>query len=497
MELNTILPISIDYMNSRPLDVHKWSDYSEVNEFVNEIYLLLTSIKGHERVSKKLLKVLLLDLYVAWCADPLLKLIFSRNNNSYVSKSRYNELHIGKAIIGIVDTLVNHEIIHQKDGFNDRVTGVSFQSRIWASELLVSKFKEVRFNQFQIGSDNDREPVVLRDKKKEPVEYKDTRKTIRMRSVLKKYNQLISNTHIDISDLEIPTLEIGSGKKKQVLQINQQDKFVRRIFNNSRWDQGGRFYGGWWQRCPKEYRERILMDGISTAEIDFSGLHIVILYAQEGINYWLDVNDDPYKLRHLKNIDSKIDLRAAAKLLLLTAINADDESKAFQAFRYQAEKGSLEKKMSNEALSSILSALRQKHKPIAHKLASGAGIDLMYIDSQITEELIKKFTFMGVPILTVHDSYLVPFGYDRILHREMQSAFEVVTDISYPLVSHTTEYYNIIEQEPDPHEQSQKAIFIKEQERVSKRHKKDLSLFKEFKDKPDRESWVADWTMIY
>ena len=37
---------NIDYMNSRPLDVHTWSDYSEVNDFVDDIYQLLKSIKG-------------------------------------------------------------------------------------------------------------------------------------------------------------------------------------------------------------------------------------------------------------------------------------------------------------------------------------------------------------------------------------------------------------------------------------------------------------------
>ena len=76
-----------DYLNSRPLDVHKWSDHSEVNEFVNEIYKKLISIKGHEKTSKKLVKVLLLDLYVAWSADPELKIMFSRDNNAYKAKS--------------------------------------------------------------------------------------------------------------------------------------------------------------------------------------------------------------------------------------------------------------------------------------------------------------------------------------------------------------------------------------------------------------------------
>ena len=32
---------------------------------------------------------------------------------------------------------------------------------------------------------------------------------------------------------------------------------------------------------------------------------------------------------------------------------------------------------------------------------------------------------------------------------------------------------------------------------ASQGHLKDLSLFKEFMNKPERENWVADWTMVY
>ena len=105
---SSVTNISIpDFNYSRPLDVHRWSDYSEVNDYVNEIYLILKSIKGHENTGKKLVKVLLLDLYVAWSADPDLMIMFSRNNNSYKAKSRYNELHVGKKVIDIVDALVS------------------------------------------------------------------------------------------------------------------------------------------------------------------------------------------------------------------------------------------------------------------------------------------------------------------------------------------------------------------------------------------------------
>ena len=86
------------FLNARPLDVHTWSDHPEVNVFVDEIYSHLSSIKGNQRINKKLLKVVLLDLYVAWCTDPELMIMFSRDNNSYRAKSRYNEIHISKKI---------------------------------------------------------------------------------------------------------------------------------------------------------------------------------------------------------------------------------------------------------------------------------------------------------------------------------------------------------------------------------------------------------------
>jgi hypothetical protein len=309
-----------------------------------------------------------------------------------------------------------------------------------------------------------------------------------MRQTLFDYNKFLANIHIDIETLDLPVLEVGYGKKKMKLQINQQDKFVRRIFNNSRWDQGGRFYGGWWQRCPREYRKRIVFDHILTAELDFSGLHIVILYAQQGINYWAEINEDPYLIPRPEGVDLKIDIRETAKVLFLTAINADNEKETFRAFRRQSKKGSLEKRLTNSQLSIILNSLKQRHKPIATSLASGSGIKLMYVDSQITEILIKRFTYhYKCPILTIHDSYIVPFGYDYILKEEMEQAFETVTGFSDPVIKHTTDYYNIREQEVD------EEGFIP----PTQRHLAEVELFRSFKGKPTREDWVSDRTMFY
>jgi hypothetical protein len=73
----TYLPnLDLDY--SRPLDVHRWSDYPKVNSFVDKIYCSLPALSGNKQIRKKHLKVLLLDLYVAWTTDPDLKIAISR-----------------------------------------------------------------------------------------------------------------------------------------------------------------------------------------------------------------------------------------------------------------------------------------------------------------------------------------------------------------------------------------------------------------------------------
>ena len=143
-----------------------------------------------------------------------------------------------------------------------------------------------------------------------------------------------------------------------------------------------------------------------------------------------------------------------------------------------------------------LKRFEDKHDPIAHQLASGAGIDLMYVDSQITEELISTFTrHYKCSILTVHDSYIVPFGYDHFLRQEMQAAFGKVTRISGSAVDHTTEYFDTTEQEPHPDVPPSKYEHYAAP--ASKRHVNELGLFREFKGKPEQEPWVADWTYVY
>lgn len=423
----------LDY--SRPLDVHTSSDYPEVDEFIDTIYSEQFDGQGNETIQKKHIKTVLLDIYVAWLQDPELKIAFHRNVDFYNAGSRYNELHISRTTIPVVDRLIAVGLVEQQIGFLDRRPGGQGRmSRIWPTPLLIKLFQEVAWTPEVVTSHPDRECIVLRDENKLNLEYKDTDATSEMRRMLQEYNELIGQTFIDIPTLEenwVVSEDDEAPAPNERVFVSQQEKFVSRIFNRGSFDLGGRFYGGWWQRISQENRGRMFMDDWPVSEIDYSGLHIVLLYAEQGYSYWDEFGFDPYVIPTPDFVTSDHDCRDICKKVLLVGINSQDDRATFNAFRQQAADGSYKKRLTNEQLSTILDSLRDLHPIISGSIANDAGIRLMNTDSHITGHILGHFTSQkNIPILPIHDSYLVPYGMEDELIRAMNDAFSAITGIT-------------------------------------------------------------------
>ena len=371
----TIFKSAEELNHSRLLDMHLGSDLAEVNTFVEDV---CSEYFGSQLSEKRRanLKVLLFNLYDAWLHDADLCIAINLNERRYKARSRYNSRGISRLIIPLMRELVDAGLIHFAPGYYPRggQAGKGRLSRIWPSETLLQHFRKARFSPFEIDYHEDRECIVLRDEDKNDIEYEDTPETIRMRNVLFAYNQLLKNTHIDCSHLDKSYI---LKKDKSRIDINQNKKFVRRIFNNSSWKQGGRFYGGWWQQIGGDNRSRIRLDGRRTIEIDYSGLHIVLLYARIGINYFVEYGfkSDPYEinLSAINDLDLK---RWLAKNTLLMAVNAVDEETTVRAVRHKARESEITAEglsLTDQLLKEILDQLKAKHPRISDWLCSGAG----------------------------------------------------------------------------------------------------------------------------
>ena len=116
----------------------------------------------------------------------------------------------------------------------------------------------------------------------------------RLREKVQVINSIMDRTEITLNvppeDLKrLNDLLSGDGNSAV---IDFTRKRLHRVFLDRSLERGGRFYGPWYQGIPKEFRERILINGSPVCEPDFSGYHPRMLYAMKGV----PLPEDPYRL---------------------------------------------------------------------------------------------------------------------------------------------------------------------------------------------------------
>ena len=441
-----------DLDHSRPLDVHRWSDYPEVDEWVDKFWQehladYFEHVGGAGRKPKQtprnMFKVLFLDLYILWLEDPTMCLGVARTKSKYSTNSRYNALHISHKLVKVIDVLLEKPFIGQHRG----TEGAGKVTRIWPLQSMIEYFKDAAFSEFMIGTNEKRETVILNSKEvvkradlehsvqlktAKPTPYEDTddNRIIPTRELLQSYNALLESTHIDLGCEERPELlteQYNRATKEHEVRrvsLSQRNKFVRRVFYRGDWNLGGRYHGGWWQQIPSRYRQHILIDGGHTIEADYSGFHIALAYALEG----QEPPSDPYAFHNVLSQLTPNQQRADIKLLALTGINADSKKAAFQAFRDQRNRDQRntpkEDRVSytDDLLTQLLDTFLAGHEPIRHYLCTDKGVELMALDGNITTRIIRHFTEKGIPILTVHDSYILSSQHEMQLFEVMKTA---------------------------------------------------------------------------
>ena len=100
--MNNYLSTSNDINNSRPFDVHVWSEYPEFNQLVNKLWVKYFPLEDRivrqgpvpKAITKVHFKTLLLDLYVSWISDPNMYLGIFMSRSKWEANSRYNALHL-------------------------------------------------------------------------------------------------------------------------------------------------------------------------------------------------------------------------------------------------------------------------------------------------------------------------------------------------------------------------------------------------------------------
>jgi len=115
-------------------------------------------------------------------------------------------------------------------------------------------------------------------------------------------------------------------------------------------------------------------------------------------------------------------------LLVLMGINADTDKKAFQAFRNDDRKDKVANSLTDIQLGELLKGYIDKHPQFDGILNTGQALRLMNIDSQIANLVIDHFTQKDIPVLCIHDSFIIQHDKEPELRRILDQATRQVTN---------------------------------------------------------------------
>ena len=358
------------------------------------------------------------DLYVARDNDPELWLGYSRNQNDYLPLPRYrNGRTTHSTATAVADFLITEGYAEGLPGYyrrapssEDAWTNGGMRSRLRGTEKLEAFLWE---DHGALASHTtlarDPELIRLKDTSKHLIDYEDTSDTVRMREELEGINRIIESASI-----EAPRAPEG-------VNPDQTVKTLYRVFNDGRFDRGGRFYGGWWINAKKAHRSQITINGQPTVELDYSAHHLRLCYHLSRLP--APDRDDLYALKGTEG------LRKAVKWAVTVLLNLAPGK------RMPRLDGELKKLLSDRMTTT---ELRRKveggYTEIAGWFGAGRGTELQFIDGSIAALVLKKLEERGIPCLPVHDSFIVERRHGSLLHQSMMEAYTAI-------VSHHTAHH--------------------------------------------------------
>lgn len=395
------------------------SSSTVVNALTEQIWNELPDIDKSRLVNtkKKFLKTVLLNCdMVENIKDKRIR--YSRNKNSYNVPPRYRYVHNRySAVIPVIDALGKLKYICNDIEIKSK--GNCLQSTFYPTERLIEKLGTIDSSMYNFTPYPD--PIILRDKDGNSIDYKDTYEIIQERRELKAYNDLRASFTLSIKDIPVEIMNDEEAVKilnrctykgKNDNELIIKPTFAHRVYNES-FERGGRYYGTIETQIPSELRPLFLIDGENTIEVDYSAYHIRMLYHLKGIDY----KQDAYGA--LANGNPT--LRKVFKKIGLISINANNFNAAIQGYLNDVKKENhLEglTDLSYEAVKGYMLQWMEFHSDIKEYFFSDAGAKLQNKDSKIASKVIKHFVEKGEMILCVHDSFIVK----KSLEAELKSA---------------------------------------------------------------------------
>ena len=362
------------------------------------------------------IEYILTDIWKASYIHPEAECSIHKHNNYYSSNPRYRDPNLTyKMTMAAFDGLqLLNLIVVTKDGYYDRTKMQGGLTRYRAREELLEMLNEIpEHPAIHLKTNLDIETILLRDivnNQRVLVDYEEDAFTEKARNNLRTINQCFTRHWVDLRILDKDVLALQErlfdDVEKQPIDLTKMT--LVRIFSNNSFEEGGRFYRGWWQNVPSEYRQYITIDSKPTIEYDYSQLNPNMIYSV--YNKELGSEDAYSRVTGEEHRD-----------VVKQAFNA-----MFQASTTLDRKpDGIELDEIGMSWRELKEAILNAHKPIKDYFFKGIGNRLQFEDSCIAESVMLQFAKMDAPALPIHDSFVMHHGFGTYgeLEEAMRRAF--------------------------------------------------------------------------
>ena len=398
---------------------------AKVQEMVTEALVNLDAYENHNGVRKRnrkaadqaILEAAVTSLICAVTVHHLVGrdggLKVTRSNRKLSRSDRYKTPLNTKKLPDFLDALSAPEIpwLEQKIGVQTQASNAP-TTTIYPGSRLLKRIAELGVTRDDVENGSGGELIELRREKSKDLlgegnllDYEDTPQTIAWRAQLKAINE-----HLKTADVRL----------EGAIGADVWDRRLRRVFNNGRFDEGGRLYGGFWQPMSKQERFRhIRIEGERVVELDYGQVATRILYGRKGFE---PPEGDLYE------IEGKTYPREGMKKVLNALLYS---STPLGGWPDGARDPFVDSK-TNEApkFSEVKQDLLDKHHLIKDGFETGDGMRIMFTESEILLKVLDQLKSKNIVGLPIHDALLVGASTVDKAKSIMLSSFKEISGIT-------------------------------------------------------------------
>jgi hypothetical protein len=209
----------------------------------------------------------------------------------------------------------------------------------------------------------------------------------------------------------------GQGENDTLLHLPVEGRLYR-VFSNGSWDQGGRYYGSDYQHVLRSKdRSYLTINGGPTVELDYSAMMARLAYHQQHRL----APEDPYRIYEHP---AAREIVKQAVIICLNTFSLKSATLAIQKAIHEEPK--LADSFSATGCAEVrklIEDLVEAQPQLAEMFFQGLGLKLQRLDAAIATTVLQELQGLGIPVLCIHDSFIVPLEHQDELAAVMEEAY--------------------------------------------------------------------------